>query len=282
MDGTEKEELRRTIREKDCRIEALVRQLEARTNLMRMVIHDLKGPLGSVIANLDLLQSRDISGAEKRELLDTAALACNDLLTIINTLLEIGKMEREKLDLNLSIIDLAEMFKTVAAKLKALCAEKNITVETACRGTISSLAADAGLLERILFNLIMNALKHSREGGTITLSTADDGAENRVLIGVSDTGVGIPREFQETIFDLYAQAPSDGRPRDGRSRDAGENGKAGRGRPRMVNAGIGLAFCRLAVEQHGGRIWVESEEGKGSRFYVSLPTDLTPSGSGLV
>ncbi len=274
------------IKQKDRQIETLTRQLESRTELTRMMVHDLKGPLGGIMANLDLLMSGKLSPGE-REILETAMQSGNDLLDIINTLLEIGKMEKGKLELNLSVINLAGMFKAVVSKLKPLSSQKNIALEIDCRSKISSVAADAALIERILFNLIMNAVKYTREGGAISLRTEDGRSNNTVLIAVSDTGIGIPKEFRETIFDLYTQIRLPGeRRQDKQGNESGgvneRTGVIGSDRRRVVNVGIGLAFCKLAAEQHGGRIWVESEGGSGSTFFVSLPTNLIPSGSGLI
>lgn len=282
----EKAELLEAIKQKDCQIETMTMRLESSTDLTRMIIHDLKGPLASIMANLDLLMSPEI-GREEREILETAIQGGNDLLNIINTLLEIGKMERGKLELNLSIINLAELFKATVAKLKSLASQKNLALEMDCRSKISSVAADASLIERIIFNLVMNAIKYTREGGTIILMTRDGSTKNTVLLAVSDTGVGIPRKFHQTIFDLYTQFRLPGE-RHADKQDCGagavNKGVAGTGheRRRMASVGIGLAFCKLAAEQHGGSIGVESELGKGSTFFVSLPTNLIPSGSGLI
>lgn len=278
--------MQKVIKQMDCRIETLTRQLESSTQLTRMIVHDLKGPLGSVMANLDLLMYGKL-GREERAILETAIQGGNDLLNIINTLLEIGKMEKGKLELNLSVINLEGMFKAATGKLKALSSQKNIVLEIDCRSKISSVAADATLIERIIYNLVTNAVKYTREGGTVTLRTENGRSKETVLLAVSDTGIGIPREFHETIFDLYTQLPLSGeRTADKQDCDEGAVDKIpagiGRERRRMANVGIGLAFCKLAAGQHGGNIWVESEMGKGSTFFVALPTNLIPSGSGLI
>ena len=282
----EKAGLLEAVKQKDCQIETLTRRLESSTELTQMIVHDLKGPLASIMANLDLLMSPEI-GREEREILETAIQGGNDLRDIINTLLEIGNMERGKLELNLSIINLAELFKATVAKLKSLASQKNLALEMDCRSKISSVAADASLIERIIFNLVMNAIKYTREGGMIILMTRDGSTKDTVLLAVSDTGVGIPRKFHQTIFDLYTQFRLPGE-RHADKQDCGagavNKGVAGTGheRRRMASVGIGLAFCKLAAEQHGGSIGVESELGKGSTFFVSLPTNLIPSGSGLI
>ena len=282
----EKAELIEIIKQKDFQIEAMTRRLESSTDLTRMIIHDLKGPLASIMANLDLLMSSK-TGRVEREILETAIQGGNDLLNIINTLLEIGKMERGKLELNLSIINLVGLYRATVIKLKSLASQKNLALEMDCRSKTSSVAADASLIERIIFNLVMNAIKYTREGGTITLMTMDGITKDMITLAVSDTGIGIPREHHEIIFDLYTQLPLSGERRADNQDCAAlavDKSAAGIGneRRRMASVGIGLAFCKLAAEQHGGSIGVESELRKGSTFFVSLPTNLIPSGSGLI
>ena len=282
----ERAELLEAIKQKDCQIVTLTRRLESSAELMRMIVHDLKGPLASIMANLDLLMSPEISRVQ-REILETAIQGGNDLLNIINTLLEIGKMERGKFELNLSVIDLSGIFKATIGKMKSLTSQKNLSLEMDCRSKISSVAADAMLIERIIFNLVTNAIKYTREGGKITLMTKDGITKDTVILAVSDTGIGIPRQFHEAIFDLYTQISPPGERRADRQHcEAGAVDKSAAGiglkRRRMASVGIGLAFCKLAAEQHGGSIWVESKAGKGSTFFISLPTKLIPSGSGLI
>lgn len=282
----ERAELLEAIKQKDRQIATVNRRLESSAELMRMIVHDLKGPLASIMANLDLLMSPKLSRVQ-REILETAIQGGNDLLNIINTLLEIGKMERGKFELNLSIIDLAGIFKTAIGKMKAMASQKNLALKMDCRSKISSVATDATLIERIICNLIMNAIKYTREGGTITLTTKDGITKDTVILAVSDTGIGIPHEFHETIFDLYNQIRLPGERRavrqDHGTRTMDKNANViGSERRQMSNVGIGLAFCKLAAKQHGGSIWVESEVGKGSTFFVALPTNLIPSGSGLI
>jgi signal transduction histidine kinase len=281
-----KADLLETIKEKDGQIETLTSRLKSSTELTRMIVHDLKGPLASIMANLDMLVSPK-TGRIEREILETAMQGGYDLLNIINTLLEIGKMERGNFELNLSVLDLAQIFKATIGKMKSLAMQKSLALKVDCRSKISSVAADATLIERIIFNLIMNAIKYTREGGTISLMTKDGITKDTVLIAVADTGIGIASQYHETIFDLYTQINIPGERRaDGQDSgtDTGAKSASGieRKKGRMANVGVGLAFCKLATEQHGGRIWVESELGKGSTFFVSLPTNLIPSGSGLI
>lgn len=249
-------------------IASLNRLLERKATLVRMMIHDMKGPLSSIMANLDLLTMNRLKDQEK-ECVQTALMGCQDLFHMIQNLLEIGKMEREKIELNLSVVQLEELFSDIVKKMTTLSEQKGIRLRIDCRSKIRSLPVDANLLERILFNLVLNALTYSSPEGEITLSTEDGAEMGKILLAVSDQGIGIPLEFQEIIFDPYSQVDC-------------WRGMINRGMKNVGSVGLGLAFCRLAAEQHGGRIWVRSTPGQGSTFFVELPTDLTPFGSGLM
>jgi signal transduction histidine kinase len=249
-------------------IASLNRLLERKATLVRMMIHDMKGPLSSIMANLDLLTMNPLKDHEQ-ECVQTALMGCQDLLLMIQNLLEIGKMERQKIELNLSIVQLENFFNEIIKKMKTLSEQKGIQLRIDCRSQIQSLPVDANLLERILSNLVLNALTYSSSEGEITLSTEDGAETGKILLAVADQGVGIPLEFQEIIFDPYSQVD-------------GLRSTRNRGMKKAGNVGLGLAFCRLAVEQHGGKIWVRSTPGQGSTFFVELPTDLMPFGSGLM
>jgi signal transduction histidine kinase len=249
-------------------IACLNRLLERKATLVRMMIHDMKGPLSCIMANLDLLTMNRLKDPEK-ECMQTALMGCQDLFHMIQNLLEIGKMEREKIELNLSVVKLEELFRDIVKKMKILSEQKGIQLRIDCRSKIQSLPVDANLLERILSNLLLNALKYSSPEGEITLSSEDGAAMGKILLSVSDQGIGIPLEFHEIIFDPYSQV------------DCGR-GMRNREMKNVGSVGLGLAFCRLAAEQHGGKIWVRSTPGQGSTFFVELPTDLTPFGSGLM
>ncbi len=249
-------------------IASLERLLERKTTLARMMVHDMKGPISGIMANLDLLGQNRLKSQEL-ECVETALMGCQDLFHMIQNLLEIGKMEQGPIELNLSIVDLEELLREVVKKMTTLSEQKGVRLRIACRSDIRSLPVDAHLLERIIYNLVLNALTYSSPKGEIILSTADGTEKGKIRLAVSDSGIGIPQEFQGAIFDLYAQADS-------------WQGMKNRGIKTPGSVGLGLAFCRLAAEQHGGRIWVQSAPGQGSTFFVELPTDLTPFGGGLM
>jgi len=118
--------------------------------------------------------------------------------------------------------------------------------------------ADKALLKRVFSNLIQNAVTHSASSIDLTLSARK--VPDAVLFTVTDNGPGIPPEYHEVIFRKFGQV-------------------AGPHAPRVRSSGLGLTFCKLVVERHGGRIWVKSAEGSGSSFYIELPSDPTATGS---
>jgi signal transduction histidine kinase len=113
---------------------------------------------------------------------------------------------------------------------------------------LPTLEIDVDMIRRVLINLLENAIKYTRGGDQITVKAASEDGE--VVVSVADSGPGIPAEDLDKIFDKFTRVTSDDRPK---------------------GLGLGLAFCRMAVEAHGGKIWVESEEGKGSTFFFTLP-----------
>jgi len=253
-----------------------VKKKSTREDVLHMVVHDMKGPLAVVMANLDLLQTRRLSRGN-RALLGIASRECETLHRMIQDLLETGRMKRGETELNLSMVDLGGFLCAFCEKVAPMAAERSVRLELRHECTAGPIALDAHLLERMLFNLVLNALRHARENGRIVIGTEDGSGEPAVKLYVSDDGPGIAEKDRQRIFELYHRGES---PERNRERNDGLEGGPGRDRYGS-GSGIGLAFCRLAAERHGGRIGVESVPGRGSTFVVHLPTGLVPSGSGL-
>ena len=131
-------------------------------------------------------------------------------------------------------------------------------LETAAPADLPLVPADREIFRRIVINLVGNAAAISPEGGKISVSAAKSEGDEALVVSVQDEGPGIPKEYQERIFDKFFQAGS-------RQQSQGQ-----------ISVGLGLTFCRLAVEAHGGSIWVESEPGHGARFSFSLPLSTPP------
>jgi signal transduction histidine kinase len=151
-------------------------------------------------------------------------------------------------------IDIAYLMDSVVTRLSPLAAQARINVDISCEPNLPPVYVDPELMDRVLHNLLDNALKFTPDGGHIELwARADsDKGPGSILAGVTDTGPGIPQEAQSRLFKKFQQVVS----------------AVGR----RLGTGLGLPYCKLAVEAHGGEIWAESEVGKGSTFVMRLPT----------
>ena len=253
------EELRRSRRAEEYRIakeaaEDNFRRLQelekARDSLVHMIVHDLRTPLTSFSSGLQLLNSMGSLNEIQRECLDIALIGADTLLGMINDLLDVSKMEAGQLELQKERIAPACVVESAVKQISQSAGAKNITLEKNIALEAPEVEADAKKLCRVLVNVVGNAIKFTPAGGTITINVCphDEG----VLYSVRDTGQGIPSEAFEHIFEKFGQVEK---------RLSGER----------ASTGLGLTFCKLVVEAHGGRIWVESQLGQGSEFLFLIP-----------
>ncbi len=225
-----------------------------RDDLTRMIVHDLKSPLSAIIGTLELAVEGDLGtlSPRQRRLLGDARERGDDMLRMVDNLLEIARLEESEVRLQLRELEVESLLGEVAEEWR-LPAERrgsSVAVDTA---SAVFVRADEHLLRRVLGNLIGNAMRHGGDGVSIRLR-AEPEAGSGVRFTVSDDGAGIADEFQDVIFRKYGSVP------------------AGRG-----SSGLGLTFCKLAVEAHGGRIWVRSARGAGSDFHFVLPLQPVPA-----
>ncbi|MGV1100764.1 ATP-binding protein [Thiovibrio sp. JS02] len=231
------------------RNQELRRQETLRGELSRMLIHDLKGPLSEVVANLDILSY--MVGEEPKEFLQSAQMGCDRAVRMVSNLVTIGKIEDGKLTPIKEIVSPAPMLAECLSGIKGMATIKNITLVCEEGENLPRIELDRILILRVLQNLLTNALGYAAAGTTIRFGCKQVPGKRQLEFHVQDEGPGIPREKQRTIFEKYARISD--------KQDA------------LVGTGLGLYFCRLAVEIHRGRIGVESEPGQGSRFYFTLP-----------
>ena len=231
------------------RFEELQRLQGLRDGLVHMIVHDLRSPLTSVMGYLDLLRTVSEASAEKRaSFIDKAYSGAAQMAEMISSLLDINRLEAGEMPVDRQSVDLCEVAAEALRSLGGLTIGRNVT-ETAPEGPVVS-SCDPALIRRVVVNLLGNALKFTPESGAITITAAR--RDGRPRVEVADTGPGIPTDFLGRVFDKFSQA--------------GE----GRARKRY-STGLGLAFCKLAVEAHGGTIGVDSAVGVGSRFWFELP-----------
>lgn len=231
----------------------LERLEKVRTELFNMLIHDLKGPLSEIVANLDILSYTVNDDA--LSYVETAKTACDTLQRMISNLLDIARLEEGKLQPVLEQIDPVGLVREARARLLVSLKLKDITIsESYPDRPLPVIEADRDLLLRVLQNLISNAIQYSPHGGIIQIGCrqTDDAY---VEFFVKDSGPGIPEQFREAIFEKYTRlhAPSDGR---------------------IYSAGLGLAFCKMAISAHGGSIGVNSDGQCGSTFFFTVPVKI--------
>jgi len=223
---------------------------ELRDNLVHMVVHDMRTPLTAIygfLKTLEMLEGETLS-QQGREFVQTALASTEDLVEMVSSLLDVSKMEAGEMKLNLTQCELLTIAREALAKVEPLKGGRQLMLSGADEPV--TVMADAELIARVFQNLLGNALKFTPDDGRVTVSIEPSADAVRVL--VQDTGPGIPPEYRERIFEKFFQV---------------EN----RADRQKYSTGFGLTFCKLAVEAHGGQVGVDSEEGRGSTFWFTLP-----------
>jgi PAS domain S-box-containing protein len=223
---------------------------EMRNDLMSMIFHDLRGPLGNVISSLDMVAgSLPADLTMERAMLNIAQRSATRLSRLVDSLLDLRRLETGQMTLSYEQLDLRELADDVLEQVRPMAAVKTMILTHSVPDDLPLLLVDADMIRRVIINLTENAVKYTPSRGQVTLSATRDAQS--VTVSVADTGPGIPDGEQSRIFDKFTRLQSD-------------NGPKG--------LGLGLAFCRLAVEAHGGQIWVDpNPTGTGSVFSFSLP-----------
>jgi signal transduction histidine kinase len=215
------------------------------------LVHDLRNPLGiisGVIGMLEIVLPEDVLQAN-RELLDTAIAASGRMQRLIDSLLDVTRLDAGEAQLELTEINLGTLAQKIVDRIAPTLRKRSISLLSTIPADLPRVPVDKERIDRVLTNLLDNAVKYTRDGGKITIAARLQG--EYVHVSVTDSGPGIPPQDRERVFDRYIQAGD-------------QTGRRG--------FGLGLTFCRLVVEAHGGRIWVESgDEGTGSRFVFTLP-----------
>lgn len=222
---------------------------ELRTDLTSMVFHDLRSPIGNIISSLEVLQATLSETDETIEsVLSIAMRSSRRASRLVESLLDLDRLETNRAVLNLSQASIGALIAEAVEEIHPTAEAKGQLLRMELPPRLPVLEIDVDMIRRVLINLLENAIKYTRGGDQITVKAAAE--DERIVVSVADSGPGIPAEDLEKIFEKFTRVTGDDRPK---------------------GLGLGLAFCRMAVEAHGGEIHVESEEGQGATFFFTLP-----------
>ncbi len=224
--------------------------------LMHMIVHDLRNPLAALSGYLELaLLDQDNLLQNQIECLQNSLESCHELNDMIGSLLDIYKMEQGQMQLDLEPAALDGVVVESIEQFQFKAADKQIAINFERRDRDLTVSIDRKLVKRVFANLLNNAIRHTPAGGKIDISAGSDPANESLHIEIRDNGHGLAPEYHQRVFDKFEQVKL-----------ANRSGHA------IGASGLGLAYCKLAVEAHGGKIWVESDGiGKGANFKFCLP-----------
>jgi PAS domain S-box-containing protein len=235
------------LRESSVRNNTLVELGRFKDEVAAMIVHDLKNPLSVIVANYDYIVEGFEGSPDCLEALQASQTAGRRMLRLLANLVDVARLENGMLDVHASKITLSPLLESVAEQRRVLARSRKVEILLTPSSDIT-VEVDADLLTRTVENILDNALRYTPRGGSIEIDVRDVGPNVELRIG--NSGRAIPVEVRSTIFDKYAQAGSD----------------IGR-----MNLGLGLYFCRLAIEAQGGGIWVEEGDRMPTVFGIRLP-----------
>lgn len=258
LSNQEKARLEREIREKNAALEKANRELkkldQLKSDFIASVSHEIRTPLNAVKESISLILDgiADPKQEKGKQILEIGKRNIDRLTTMIGDILDFSKLESGKLNLHLDQFQIQKLADEIAINFDGLAQKKHIKIAVHSEEGIPSVYIDADRIIQVLTNLVNNAIKFTPESGRITIRC--EKLDNMVKVSVEDTGPGIPREDLGRIFEKFEQS---------------EHANVQKGHR---GTGLGLTICRELVKLHHGRIWVESELGKGSQFLFTLPT----------
>jgi signal transduction histidine kinase len=223
---------------------------QLKDNLIHMIVHDMRSPLTVLMGNIDLARETSEGASDTvRDNLDVALRGAEGLMGMINSLLDVSRLEEGKMPLERLPCDILDLASVAVAAYTPLARRKQVRIGLA--GDPAPVMADPSLLRRVFDNLVGNAVKFTPAAGRIDIVISVNVGESRAEI--RDSGPEIPPEYFEKIFEKFGQMATKGKI------------------AALPSSGLGLTFCKLAIEAHGGRIGVTSSPGKGNCFWFSLP-----------
>lgn len=248
------------VRQKNRELTQAYRQLRESDRLKKdltdMVVHDMRVPLTVVVGSLEnLTESMEAELTPKEaKLLDMAQSSSQMLAQMVDDLLDISKLEAQKAYIRKTKTPVEELVRQAVKQASVLARREKVQLNIDVPNDLPDVSVDVRRVIRVLVNLLGNATQHTPEGGRISLQASFQPVMKEVMFSVSDTGEGIPKEYHHKVFDKFVQVE----PHGSRKRSS---------------TGLGLTFCKLVTEAHGGSIWLDSEPGVGSTFTATFPVE---------
>lgn len=222
---------------------------ELRADLTSMVFHDLRSPLGNILSSLEVMQtSISEENDTLQSVLSIAQRSGRRASRLVESLLDLDRLEAGQAVLEKTRAAIGVLVTEAVEEVHPTAEAKGHVMKFDLASNIPDVEMDMDMIRRVLINLLENAVKHTRGGGQVTVAVREK--DDFIVVSVKDSGRGIPPRDQQRIFEKFSRIGHESR---------------------LKGRGIGLAFCRLAIEAHGGRIWVESEDREGSTFFFTLP-----------
>jgi two-component system phosphate regulon sensor histidine kinase PhoR len=241
-------------------VSELRRLQQIRAEFIDNLSHELRTPLTTISLLAETMAreadaDREAIPDRMRERIAKVEVETGHLVQMVNELLDLSRIESGSAIVHLDDVDVGRLATAAIDRLRLFAERQGVRLQVEASGDLPAVRGDEARLGQVLVNLLHNAVKFSPDGGDVTVRAAQDGSE--VVVSVADQGIGIPRAALPRIFERFY--------------------KVDRARVRGGGTGLGLAIARHVVAQHGGRIWVESEEGRGSVFSFALPVADQPA-----
>lgn len=240
--------LARSYREKYKQLKTLEAE---RDSMVHMLVHDLRNPLTSLIAGVELMTLETQLTPLQQSIFDATLRGGQHLMRMINDILDVSKAHASRLEIKRSTVDFNQLLLDTYAEVKPLASRQQITLSCSPAEGLNKISIDPDKLYRVLINLISNAIQHTPREGKVDIRCTVKTKDQLLEIAISDNGCGISKEDQTMIFERFWSGSTQ--------------------TDTKRSSGLGLAFCKLACEAHGGKISVSSQLGRGSTFTVTLP-----------
>lgn len=240
---------------------------ELRDHLTHTMVHDLRAPITNTLIALEMLRTQipDTDLHKREQLLDMTTSSAQQTLDLVNQILDVGRLEAGQLPIHPRPVDLKALISTAVTTFQPRIQRRNLTLINTVPDDLPAVFADEALLQRVIQNLLDNSIKFSPANGSVQIHATLTAVVRqgpgitigppKVIVTITDSGPGIPDALQDHIFDKYATAASDFN----------------------ASSGLGLAFCRMALNTHNEEIWLENHPGKGATFAFSLSTATVPT-----